>query len=69
MGAETYQRKQCIQLAIKDWWPQSETYKGHDFMVRMRMLQADMIRCHFSDMEGEAKRRAIETLAWLELEQ
>lgn len=54
--------KDCVQQAIDAWWPQYESHKGHDFEQRMRMLQADLIRCHVDEMTPDDKRRAIATL-------
>lgn len=64
--AAAYQRKQCVQEAINEWWPGETAIGGRDFMPSMRALQIELIHCHFEHLSDEDRERAVQTLYWLE---
>ena len=59
----TYRFSPASEAAIRKWWP--ETLTKAEFPEAMAHLQADLIRIHAPNMNGEERARACGTLARL----
>jgi len=63
-----YNMSREAQQVVREYWGASRRYKrdDHAFLADMRILQAELIRVHFDNMDGQTQARAMRTLAWLE---
>ena len=53
----------CARKAIDEGFP--ETTREPEFSAAMKVLQKNLILCHFKDMDGCTKARARKTLGFL----
>lgn len=60
-----YKFSECAKQAIREYYPKGAPGYGA-FMLAQQALQAQLIRCHFEDMDNETKARARKTLELLE---
>jgi len=64
---DRYEMSPEAKKIFREYWGDKERTKDdHQFLKNMRAAQAELIRVHFSEMDKDTKRRALDTLAWLE---
>ena len=56
----------CAMKAIETEFP--DTFEEPGFSTAMKRLQVSLILCHFKDMDGRTKARALKTLGFLGFE-
>ena len=57
-----YKATECSKRIIKEWWTDP---KSRAFEAQMKMMQVELVECHWHKMDEETRYRAAQTTNYL----